>query len=147
MIRVAVTVALAVALLAASLPAIEYAAAERSDARVRAAIEDLDAAATDLARSEEATPGTAGARRVVTVRLPRRGATTAAVERVVVTAANRSYRYRVAGREPRTVHGTVPVYPVRGEPLELRAPGEHRLVLRLVEVGGDRRVVIERAAQ
>lgn len=143
MIRVLLAVALAVALLAASLPAIEHAGEERSDAFTRAAVEDLDAAVTDLARSEEAVAGAAGARRVVTVELPRPAFATAELRHLTISATNRSYSYRVAGRTRRTVRGTVPVYTTDGRPLELAA-GPHRLVLRLVDVGGSRRVVIER---
>lgn len=145
MIRVAVSVLLAVALVAASLPAIEHAAAERSDVQMRAAIDDLDAAAAELARTEEAAPGTEGARRVVTVELPERGLAAAQVAHLTVSPTNRTYRYRVAGRTERTVRGRVPVYVADGRPLELRSAGRHRLVLRLVEVGGERRVVVERA--
>lgn len=146
MIRLLVAVLLAVALLAASLPAIDYAGEERSEALTRAAIDDVDAAATDLARSEEAAPGTAGARRVVTVELPRPAFAAAAVRRVAISPTNRSYSYRVEGRTNRTVRGTVPVYTTDGRPLELGA-GRHRLVLRLVDVGDSRRVVVERAVQ
>lgn len=147
MIRVAVSVLLAVALVAASLPAIDYAAAERSDAQVRAAIDDLDAAAAELARTEEAAPGTAGARRVVAVDLPERGLAAAEVAHLTIAPTNRSYSYRVEGRSARTVRGRVPVYVADGRPLALREPGRHELVLRLVEVGGERRVVVERAGR
>lgn len=144
MIRLVVTVLVALALVAASLPAIEHAGADRSDAQVRAAIDDVDAAATDLARSEEAVPGTAGARRVLTVDLPAEALAAAAVERVVVEPEGRLYRYRVEDRSGRTVRGTTPVYTLGGEPLVLREAGSHRLVLALVEVEGSRRVVVER---
>jgi len=143
-IRVVVTVLLALVLLAASLPAIEHVGADRSDAQVRAAIDDLDVAATELARSEEAVPGTDGARRVVTVRLPVDALGAAAVERVVVEPGSRRYRYHVEGRAARTVRGTVPLYTLDGERLVLRESGTHRLVLVLVEVEGSRRVVVER---
>lgn len=144
MIRVVVTVLVALALVAASLPAIEHAAADRSDAQVRAAIDDVDAAATDLARSEEAAPGTTGARRVVTVEIPRERPTAAAVERVTIAPEGRRYRYRIDGRSPESVRGTVPVYTLDGEPLVLREAGRHRLVLALVRVEGSRRVVVAR---
>lgn len=144
MIRVVVSVLLGVALLAASLPAVEHAAEERSDAQVRAAIDDVDVAAAELARSEEAVPGTAGARRVVTVDVPAKGLAAAEVTHVTVAPSNRTYRYRVAGRSPQTVRGDVPVYTAEGRPLVLRTSGRHRLTVRLVHVGGDRRVVVER---
>lgn len=144
MIRVVVTVLLALVLVAASLPAIDYAAAERSETEVRAGIDDLDRAATELARSEEAVPGTVGARRVVTVELPAERPTAAEVDHLTVAPDGRTYRFRVAGRAEHAVRGTVPVYTHDGRPLELREAGRHRLVLALVSVEGSRRVVVAR---
>lgn len=144
MIRLVLAVLLAVALAAASLPAVQYAGEERSEAQTRAAVADIDAAATDLARSEEVAPGTPGARRVVTVDLPARGVGRAPVHSLRIAPANLSYSYRVGGRRPKTVHGTEPTYAADGTPIELSDAGRHRLRLRLVEVGGDRRVVVDR---
>lgn len=144
MIRVVVTVLLALALVAASLPAIAHVAADRSDAQVRAGIDDLDAAATDLARSEEAVPGTEGARRVVAVEIPAEGLSAAAVAHVTIAPDGRRYRYRIGGRSAESVRGTVPVYTLDGEALVLRDAGRHRLVLALVDVEGSRRVVVAR---
>lgn len=144
MIRVVVSVMLAVALVAAAQPAVEQAAGERTDAEVRAAVDELDVAATELARSEEAAAGAGCARRVVTLALPAAGPATAPVERLVVEPTGSAYHYRVGGRANRTVAGSVPVYTLDGEPLVLEEAGRHRLVLTLVEVGGTRRVVVER---
>lgn len=144
MIRVVVAVLVALALVGASLPAVEHVGGDRSDAQARAAVHDLDTAATDLARSEEAVPGTRGARRVVTVTLPAEGVASAPVRRLAVEPEGRRYRYRVDGRSPRTVRGTVPVYTPDGEALVLQEAGSHRLVLALVDVGGSRRVVVAR---
>lgn len=144
MIRVVVTVLLAVAIVAAAMPAVEHAGEDRSDAAVRVAIDDIDDAATDLARSEEAVPGTAGARRSVTVRLPAAAVGSAPVDRLELSGTDRRYTYQVAGRDARTVRGTVPVYTLDGEPLVLREPGRHDLVLALVSLEGQRRVVVAR---
>lgn len=144
MIRLVLAVLIAVVLLAASLPAVEHAGEERSEVQTRAAIDDLDRAATDLARTEEAAPGTAGAQRVVTVELPASGFTTAEVRSLTIAPTNRSYSYRVEGRDARTVRGTVPTYASDGRPIELAAGERHRLRLSLVHVGGERRVVVER---
>jgi hypothetical protein len=141
-IRVVVTVLLAAALLAASLPAVEDAAADRSERQLRAEIRDLDAAATDLLRSEEAVPGTAGARRSVDVTIPSQGIGAGAVQRLRISGTDRRYAFRVEGRDRREVLGTVPVHTLDGEPLVFREPGTHEFVLALVQVEGERRVVI-----
>lgn len=145
MIRVVVTVLLAVALLAASLPAVEDAAADRSERQLRAEVRDLDAAATDLMRSEEAVPGTAGARRTVEVTIPTPGIGAGEVEQLRISGTARHYSFRVEGRDRREITGTVPVHTLDGEPLVLREPGTHELVLALVQVEGERRVVIARS--
>lgn len=144
MIRVVVTVLLAVAILAASLPAVEHAAADRSEEQLGAAIDSIDAAALELAESEEAVPGTEGARRTVEVTLPGAGVAAAGVERFEINGTDRRYAYRVEGRDVRERRGSVPVRTLDGEPLVLRESGTHELVLALVDVEGDRRVVVAR---
>lgn len=147
MIRTVLAVVLSAALLAAAQPAVDHAAADRSEAQVRADLESLDAAAADLRATGEVTPSGPGARRSVTVDLPRAGVGAAPVRRVVVSPTNRTYRFRVAGRPAETVRGSVPVTTRTGEPLVLRGAGEHRLVLTLrgADDGGERRVVVRRA--
>lgn len=150
MIRTVLAVVLSAALLAAAQPAVKHAAEDRSAAQVRADLDALDAAATDLAETEEVAPGGPGASRSVTVELPPAGVGAAPVRRVVVTPANRTYRYHVAGRSPKTVEGTVPVATASGEPLVLRGAGTHRLVLSLrgrgsLRADADRRIVVRRA--
>lgn len=144
MIRVVVTVLLAVAILAASLPAVEHAAADRSEEQLGAGIDSIDAAALELAKSEEAVPGTEGARRTVEVTLPADGVAAAGVERFAISGADRRYAYRVEDRAEREHRGSVPVHTLDGEPLVLRESGTHELVLVLVEVEGGRRVVVAR---
>ncbi|AGN02033.1 hypothetical protein L593_10440 [Salinarchaeum sp. Harcht-Bsk1] len=144
MIRVVVTVLLAIALLAAALPAVEDAAADRIERQLRADIEAIDTAATELLRSEEAVPGTAGARRTVSVTLAADGIAAAPVEEVRISSTDRRYSFRVEGRGERKLRGTVPVHTLGDEPLVLREPGTHELVLALVRVEGERRVVIAR---
>jgi len=143
-IRVVVTVLLAVAIVAAAMPVVDHEAADRSDATLRAEIEAIDLAATTLLRSEESVPGTVGARRSLAVELPASGIAAAGVDHLTISPANRSYRYRVAGRIPRTVQGRTRVYTHDGEPLVLEASGTHELVLALVEFEEERRVVVAR---
>lgn len=145
MIRTVLAVVLSAALLAAAQPAVDDAAADRSEAQIRSDLESLDAAATDLARGEEVAPVGPSARRSVTVDLPHPGVGAARVRRVVVSPSNRTYRFRVAGRPTEVVQGTVPVVTESGEPLVLRGAGTHRLVLSLRRDGAERRVVARRA--
>lgn len=144
MIRVVVTVLVAGAILAAALPVIEHEARDRSDAEARAAIQAIDDAATDLVRTEEAVPGTVGARRAVTVELPARGLAAAEIQHLTVSATGHTYSYQVTDRSPRTVQGRTPVWTLDGEPLVLRGDASHELVLALVTEAGERRVVIAR---
>lgn len=144
MIRVVVTVLLAVAILAAAMPAVEHAAADRSEDRLRASVDEIDAAAVELADSEEAVPGTEGARRTVEVTLPADGFAAAGVERFAISGTDRRYAYRVEGRPTRERRGSVPVHTLDGEPLVLREPGSHELVLALVTIEGERRIVVAR---
>ena len=144
MIRVVVTVLLAIAMLAAALPAVEDAAADRTERQLRADVESIDTAATDLLRSEEAVPGTAGARRTVTVTLPADGIAAAPVERFRISSTDRRYNFSVEGRDETQLRGTVPVHTRGDEPLVLREPGRHELVLALVQIEGERRVIVAR---
>jgi hypothetical protein len=143
-IRIVVTVLLAIAILAAALPAVEHAAADRSEEQLLASVEEIDAVALDLAESEEAVPGTEGARRTVEVTLPADGVAAAGVERFAINGTDRRYAFRVDGRPPRERRGSVPVRTLDGDPLVLRESGTHELVLALVEIEGERRVVVAR---
>lgn len=143
MIRLAVTVVLAVAVLAAATPAIESGRIARTEAQVNAAVDDVDAAALDLLAAEDPVERGPGARRVVTVRLPSRGVAAAEVEALRIGSGGR-YAYRIGGAPERVRYGRAPVHTADGEPLVLREDGSHRLVLRLVERNGERVVVVER---
>jgi hypothetical protein len=73
-VRVAFTVALTVAVFAATVPAVELAGVQRSDAQARSAAEELVESARTLAAGNDAVPpGDDPARRVVTVDLPSDG--------------------------------------------------------------------------
>lgn len=159
MIRVVVVVALTTALVAASLPAVADARADRTDAELRTAGERVRRAAAALWTHEDATrPGVGGARRVVSVRLPRASWSTARVGWFAVGGGplpeagaagggsrNRSLvAYRVRGGTTRRLR--LPGASVRTPdgPVVLREAGVHRVRLRLVRHGG-RAVVVEPA--
>lgn len=147
MIRVVLTVLVAVALLATSMPALE-------DARIATTDERLE---TESARIERAIGGlvsgsmsvsdpSLAARTMVTVRAPS-GVSAAQIDRLALVETERSesesdaaLRYRIDGGRDRTV----PVVPdavtatveVVDGPIALRTNGESRLNLRLVDDGG-----------
>jgi len=146
-IRVVLTVLVAVALLAASIPALE-------DARTATTEEQLD---TESDRIERAIGGLAAgsmsvadpslaARTTVTVRAPS-GVTAAPIDRLALVEAEQSgnetvaaLRYRIDGSRGRTrpiVPGaTAATVEVVDGPIALRTDGESRLDLRLVDDGG-----------
>lgn len=144
MIRVVVAALLALAILAAAMPAIESARQDRTEAQVEAAIDDIDEAAVDLTRSEEPVKHGPGAKRVVTVKIPAAGFAAADVEYLRIGADDGRYEFRIEDRRQRARHGRIPVHGSDGEPVVLSEPGTHRLALRLVADGSGTRVVVER---
>lgn len=162
MIRLVVGILLATALLGTTVHALGDAARDHGNAQAERAATELTTAAADLRDRETAVPaGEAGARRVVTVRLPADGVATAPVEYLAVggrpdagtTARSPAVAWRVAGGHEQTRHVTgVRVVgagrdddsiPTDGV-LVLEAPGTHRLVLTLVERDGHETVVVRR---
>lgn len=144
MIRLVVAALLAVALVAVALPVVEQTARDRSDAEVRAGVDEVDGTATRLARTDETVPGTDGARRTVSVDLPASDVVAAGVRHLAIDPDEDAYRYRVEGASERSVQSSVPLETASGESLELTDPGTHRLVLSLADIDGERRIVVER---
>jgi hypothetical protein len=159
MLRVVVAVALAVALLAVSLPALETARADRSEHRVEGEIDGLAAAIEDVhARESAVRAGSAGARRVVTLRVPAQSWTDAGIEYVAIGGRpDRSdvddrnstvLAWRVTGREPR--ERRIPDVTVAGDTVGdsgsvvIREPGVHRLSVSLTECGNGTAIVVRR---
>ncbi|WP_254543351.1 DUF7311 family protein [Halomarina pelagica] len=124
MLRVVLAVLLAVALVGASLPAVERARVASSDAAVeREATALATAVERACADSDPVTPGGPGARRVVTLALPARSWGHAGVERVRVTP--RGVRWRVRGGARHRLRFDGPA--ALDRPIELRGAGRHRL--------------------
>lgn len=148
MIRTILTVTLAVAILAAALPAIEDAQRQRTETTLAGDLQGVRAAAAALATSEDAiSPPAPGARRVVTVHIPERGVAAAAVDRVRIGPDRLTYRI-VEGssgtvRFPSDVRIVVHPYGDR-EVLTLTRPGRHRLCLSLRYTNATRTIHIER---
>lgn len=133
MLRVVVAVALATALLGASMPAVESARTDHAHGRVDIELEALAATAARLQdRNDPVPPDVQGASRTVVVHLPDGAWTSGDIAYLVVPGPTSKYppgtvRYRVAGGRERTRSTGVPLV---GPPGGLRmAGGRHRLVL------------------
>lgn len=139
MIRVVLAVVLAAALVAASMPAISEARADRTATT-------LDRAGERLRRASEsllATDAAAGARRVVTVRLPTATVSAAGVDRVAVACTpDCALRYRLStGATGHHSLGSLPLSTPDG-PVTVSQPGVHHLALGLDRRAGERVVTV-----
>lgn len=148
MIRTVLTVTLAVAILAAAAPAIEDAQVQRTETTLASDLQSVRAAATALTASEDAIePPAPGARRVVTVDLPRRDFSAAAVESVHIDTEGLSYQI-VEGPSDTIAFDTnahITVHPRDDhEAITLTAAGRHRLSLSLRYVNTTRTIHIKR---
>jgi hypothetical protein len=143
-IRVALTVLVAVALLAAATPALEDARTATTAERIEAEADRLDRAVGGLV-SGSASVGdpSLAARTTVTVRVPS-GFGAAPVDGIALvepeTTADAALRYRIDGGPERTVPiapgGVDAAVAVDGGAVALRPGGESRLALRFVDDGG-----------
>lgn len=158
MIRAVLAVCLAVALLGVALPAVEDASRDHSAAVADAELTRLRATIADLAATDAALPAdSAGARRLVTLRLPTPDLAAAPVAYLAVggvpgtasddTSAGGSTRlaYRLQGGQPQTISVPVDLRTPDGDPLVLRRAGRHRLRVRLLAADAGVAVRVERA--
>ncbi|SDM10800.1 hypothetical protein SAMN04487949_0877 [Halogranum gelatinilyticum] len=150
MIRVVVAVAVATALLATSLPAVDSARADRTAAHLDGEMARLSAAATSLVDDDDATvSGVPGARRVLSVSVPARSWTAAGVDAIRVGCRDGEgcrrpmVGYELDNGRQRRVRLDVPLVVADG-PLVLRETGRHRLTLTLTRRDGSVAVVVAR---
>lgn len=148
MLRGALAVVLATALVAASMPALEDARRDHTSATVRSELEAVERAAGDLLATDDAIPGS-GARRVVDLRLPAESWTDAGVERVTVGPAPDGpgglFTWTVTdGHRHDHRLPDVPLRTADGERVAFRSAGRHRLVLALDGTPGDPVVTVRR---
>lgn len=133
MIRAVVAVALAVALVGVSLPAIQSAGIDHSNQRIASELERVESAARTLAARSSAAPRGVTARRTLRLRLPERTWAQAGTERLSVPPPTGSRRvsWRVTGgqRRHRRLLGGSLVGPPGG--LTIREGGTHRIALLL----------------
>lgn len=163
MLRAVLATALAVALLAASLPPIDQARRDNADAQVRSQLERLSTVARELSAHDDAVPvGTAGARRTLTLRIPSRGWRASGVDHVAIGGVPRNettdpprsdvLAWRLTGGPQRIlrVEGVDLHTVVDGRvasddrPLVVRATGPHVLELSLVRHRGRPVVLVRR---
>ena len=138
MIRAVLEVALAAALLAAALPAVESAAADRTAAGLDRDVDRLERAGASLLADDAP-----GARRVVTVSLPAGSLVSAGVESFGVRCEPRCViRYTLENGASRARRLDLPMTTPDGA-VQFGSPGEHRLRLGLVD-GQEGRVVTVR---
>lgn len=135
MIRAVLSVLLAAALLGASFPAIDAARQDHSETAIRTQLDRVERAATAMLATDD--PTDAGARRLVTLRLPAKSWTDAGTESVRIGSASDGsggrFTWSVDGDTRGVRH--LPDVPIRTERdagvLTLAGPGRHRLVLSL----------------
>ncbi|MEF8775211.1 MAG: hypothetical protein V5A43_01750 [Haloarculaceae archaeon] len=151
MIRVVLAVAVGAALLAVSVPAMETVRVSHADARVAGAVDRVETAARSLVERNDAVAESAvGARRVLTLDLPRGTWGTAALEHLAVRPHpldNRTvvqWRVEGGGTTERRLDA-VQIEPV-GDGFARWAGGRLRVRLVLLQRGGDRVVRIGPAA-
>lgn len=138
MLRVVVAIALAAALLGASMPAVDTARIDHAEARMAAEVDGLAATAERLQeRNDPAPPGVPGARREVRLHLPGPSWGSASLDYLSIPGAVTGSRganytevtWRVEGGRRTT----------RKLPVRLVGPGDGLTV----EGGGSRQVVLE----
>jgi hypothetical protein len=157
------TVALAVAVLAVALPAVDVVSVQRADTSAGAAVDRLVEAARTLAAGNDVLrPDRGPARRTIELELPEGGVATASLRSLTIgppastevtrpteddesVGTTTRLTWRVAGgrRRVRQAAG-VRLRPVEGDRFTLGGGGRQRLVLRLVERDGRRVVTVGR---
>lgn len=143
-VRAVVAVALAAALLAATLPSVDRARVDHADARVAGEVERLERAATALAARNDLVDDGQPARTHLTLRLPERTWGTAPVDAFRIPAAGGEADVRWTVDGGRTRQRRLDGVDLSGstDGLALRTGGRHRLALELRAGGDGRRIEV-----
>lgn len=137
MIRALVAVSLAAALLAAALPAVQSAAADRTAAALDRDVDRIERAGESLLADDDP-----GARRVVTVSLPADSLTAIGVDAFVLACRpGCTVQYTLGSGASRTRRLALPLSTPAGT-VRLSGPGEYRLTLRLEDAEDGRTVAV-----
>jgi hypothetical protein len=144
-IRTTVTVALAMALLGASLPAVDEARRTHANGRVADELDRLDRVARGLMAENEVVQTGQPARAWVTLYLPTPSWGSSGLSRLSIRGDKRGKdaSWTVVGGARQSRQLSVPLVGA-GDGLTLAAGGRHRLVLELRSRGGERLVVVLR---
>lgn len=145
MIRYALVLVLATAIVGVALPAADQVATARGERAVHADIDRIESAAESLAEHDPATDGP-GPRRIVTIELHDRGLLRAEADQLEFERVGERTHvtYRVDGGVTQTRFLAVPVRRVDSGPVEAHNwDGSVRLVLRLTVEDGQRVVTVE----
>jgi hypothetical protein len=145
-VRTAVAVALAIAILAASLPAIQSARVDHADARIEAAVADLERTAGALA-ADNAVVETDPARRWLSLQLPTETWASSGTAELDVPPdpGETDVRWRAAGGPTR--NRTFEDVAIAARPaFRLETGGRHRVRLTLTQRAGRRVVVVSHPA-
>lgn len=146
-LRVVLSVLLSTALVGVSLPAIDQAGVESSDARVQAELGHLRTAIQTLPQKTDPVHSEAMAtHQTITLTLPEKTWTSAPVEYVVIepTATGGRLRWKVEDGHEHTIFlqkASIQT-PGNSTEMQLTTPGTHRLSLTLVEQRGSPVVVV-----
>ena len=131
MIRALLAVSIAAALLAASLPAVESAAADRTAAAIDRDVDRIERAGASLLAADDP-----GARRIVTVSLPGGSLVETGVDSFAISCELACVvRYSLRHGVSRTRRLPFPIA-TPGGPVRFGTSGAHRLRLGLAEGGG-----------
>ena len=146
-VRAAVSVALAVALLGASMPAVDRVRVQHADARIEGEVNRIQTVARSLSRANDVVgDGGSPARARVTVHLPVRswGASQVSEFTVLPPGNRRDVQWQVRGgeRRHRTLDGVT--LAATGAGLTLHGGGRQRLLLELRRLNGERAVIVRR---
>jgi hypothetical protein len=144
MLRTVLAVALAIALLGVSLPAVDSARVTHAESDVQRSLTRLETAATELAAHNDAVPnGTVGARRHLTLSLPSERWGQAGLDSLSFPPGSTHLSWRVRGGDHRTYASSVPLAGPSGG-LKLNEGGHHRIILALHHRNGREVVVVRR---
>ncbi|MEF8781870.1 MAG: hypothetical protein V5A39_03095 [Haloarculaceae archaeon] len=152
MLRVVVAVALAAALLGASMPAVDAARVDNAEARVGAEIEGLARTAERLQkRNDPSPPGVPGARRTVTLHMPGPSWGSASLDYLSIPGSaarpgasdHTTVTWRVQGGRRVTRRLSVPLSGP-GTGLTIQGGGSRRIVLELTRRDGEPVVLARR---
>lgn len=148
MLRAVLAVALATALLATALPAVESVRTDRTNALVADELNRLVSVASRLAATEDAVARGGGARWTVTLRFPVASIGTAGVRTVGIetqTAGQAVVFWRAEGGDRRRRHVTeVRLATADDEGIEWHSGGRREVTLSLVRSDGAPTVVVAR---